>query len=125
MKQETNSFEYNYSAPLQVELQQIREKYLPKEETKLEQLHRLDASTTKKGQAISLSLGVLSVLALGIGMCCTMVWRGALFFPGILIGCIGLLGTVLAYPLYTHVTAQERERLAPEILRLTDELMNN
>ncbi|MCI5752350.1 MAG: hypothetical protein MR038_07730 [Oscillospiraceae bacterium] len=28
-----------------------------------------------------------------------------------------------AYPLYSHVTKKEREKIAPEMIRLTDELM--
>lgn len=43
------------------------------------------------------------------------------------IGCsIGVLGLVLAciaYPLYNRTIKRERKKIAPEILRLTDELM--
>lgn len=28
-----------------------------------------------------------------------------------------------AYPVYTHTLLKEREKIAPEIIRLTDELM--
>jgi len=66
---------------------------------------------------------VLSALVLGIGMCCCMVWGGALFIPGIIIGIVGIAGVAAAYPLYERITKKERERIAPEILRLTDELM--
>ena len=45
---ENNSFQYTYSAPENQEVLMIREKYIPKEETKLEKLRRLDESTTKK-----------------------------------------------------------------------------
>ena len=67
--------------------------------------------------------GVLSALVLGVGMCCCMVWGGWLFAPGIVVGVAGIVGVSMAYPLYTKVTKRERERIAPEILRLTDELM--
>ena len=118
-----NSFHYTYSAPEQQEVKKIREKYLPKEETKLDQLRRLDESVTKKGMAVSLVTGTLSSLILGIGMCCCMVWGGWLFIPGIVIGIVGIAGVAMAYPMYTRVTQKERERIAPEILRLTDELI--
>lgn len=124
MEKSENVFEYTYSAPQQDEIQKIREKYLPKEETKMDQLRRLDESATKKGQACSLVLGVLSSLILGIGMCCTMVWQEILFIPGIFIGCIGIAGVSAAYPLFHRITKKERQRLAPEILRLSNELMN-
>ena len=124
MEKSEKKFEYTYSAQQQDEVEKIRAKYLPREETRMEQLRRLDESTTKKGQACSLVLGTLSALVLGSGMCCTMVWRGILFLPGIFIGCVGIAGAALAYPLYTRITQKERERLAPEILRLTNELRN-
>jgi len=116
-------FEFAYSAKQQEEVQKIREKYVPREEDKLEQLRRLDASVTQKGCTVSLIVGVLSALVLGIGMCCCMVWGGALFIPGIIIGIVGIAGVAAAYPLYERITKKERERIAPEILRLTDELM--
>lgn len=52
-----------------------------------------------------------------------MVWADAMFIPGIFIGIIGLVGAVSVYPLYTHITKRQREKLAPEIMRLSDELM--
>lgn len=124
MDKNNNTFQYTYSAPQNEEVKKIREKYLPKEETKMEQLRRLDESTTKKGMACSLTLGIAGALILGIGMCCAMLWERVLFGPGILIGCIGIAGMILAYPLNANLTKKERERLAPEILKLTSELMN-
>ena len=123
MAVENNSFNFTYSAPEQQEVKKICERYLPKEETKLDQLRRLDESVTKKGMALSLMMGTISSLILGIGMCCCMVWGGWLFAPGIVIGIVGIAGVSMAYPMYTKVTKRERERIAPEILRLTDELM--
>ena len=124
MEKRNQAFVYTYSAPEQDEVQKIREKYLPKEESKMEQLRRLDESTTKKGMACSLVLGVLSALALGIGMCCCIVWGGFLFVPGVIIGGIGIVGVSAAYPLFNRITNREREKLAPEILKLSSELLN-
>lgn len=123
MDNKNNAFEYTYSAPQQEEIKRIREKYLPKEEDKMEQLRRLDQSAAQKGTAVSLAVGTIGSLILGIGMCCTMVWAETMFIPGIIIGLIGIAGISLAYPLYTRITKKEREKIAPEILRLTDELM--
>lgn len=114
-------FEFTYSAKQQEEVQKIREKYVPKEEDKMEQLRRLDASVTQKGCTVSLVVGILGALILGIGMCCCMVWN--VFVPGIIIGMVGIVGVALAYPLYERITKKEREKIAPEIIRLTDELM--
>ncbi|MBQ7800895.1 MAG: hypothetical protein IJ375_01065 [Oscillospiraceae bacterium] len=121
MENQDNSFEYTYSAPRQEEIRRIRQKYLPKEEDKMEQLRRLDRSAAQKGMSMSLTVGVLGALILGVGMCCCMVWE--LFIPGIIIGILGIAGVSLAYPLYVRITEKEREKIAPEILRLTEELL--
>lgn len=119
---EKEVFVYTYSAPQQNEVQKIREKYLPKEVSKLDQLRSLDAGTTRRGAAVSLVHGILFSLILGLGMSCCMVWAGRLFLPGVVIGCIGLVGVTVTYPIYTHIVKQDREKIAPEILRLTEEL---
>ena len=119
---EKEIFEYTYSAPQQSEVQKIREKYLPKEVTKLDQLRAMDAGVTKRGTAVSLVHGILYSLILGLGMSCCTVWADKLFLPGVLIGCIGLAGVAATYPIYNHIVKQDRERIAPEILRLTEEL---
>ena len=42
---------------------------------------------------------------------------------GIITGVSGISLAALAYPVYSKVLKREREKIAPEILRLTDELM--
>ena len=124
MEHNDQVFRYTYSATRNDEVKKIREKYMPRPESKMEQLRRLDESATKKGLACSLTLGVISSLILGIGMCCTMLWGNALFIPGVIVGLVGIAGIALAYPLNHHLTKKERQRLAPEILKLTSELLN-
>lgn len=119
----SENFSFTYSAKEQEELKKIRQKYIPQEENKMEQLRRLDQSVTQKGTLISIIIGVIGALILGVGMCCTMVWKGVWFVPGIIIGLIGIGIVVAAYPVYNYVTKKERKKIAPEILRLTDELM--
>jgi hypothetical protein len=119
---EKEIFEYTYSAPQHSEIRKIREKYLPKEVTKLDQLRALDAGVTKRGTAVSLVHGILYALVLGLGMSCCMVWAGKLFLPGVVIGCIGLAGVAATYPIYIRIVKQDREKITPEILRLTEEL---
>ena len=123
MDNQKEMFRYTYSAKQQEEVQRIRGKYLPAEEDQMEQLRRLDQSVTQKGTMTSLIIGIIGTLLLGVGMCCTMVWKGMWFVPGIIIGLIGIGILSFAYPLYTRITKKERERIAPEIIRLTDELM--
>ena len=119
-----DTFQFRYSAKQQEEIQRIRAKYIPRQEDKMEQLRRLDQSATRKGSIASLVIGVLGCLLLGVGMCCTMVWTQDWFIPGIVIGLLGILSVCLAYPLYIRITRKERQKLAPQILKLTEELSN-
>ena len=122
------SFEYTYSAQQQQEIEAIRRKYLPREEDKMEQLRRLHYSATQKAQASSIAIGVLGALILGTGMSLCMTELGAALghwamVIGILVGILGLVMVALAYPLYNRVLRKERRRIAPEILRLSEELL--
>jgi hypothetical protein len=118
------TFHYTYSAAQQEELEKIRQKYIPKEENKMDQLRRLDESATKPGTIAALAVGVISMLLLGIGMCCTLVWADRYFVVGIIIGIFGLAGAASAFPLYNYITERKRETLAPDIMKLLEELTN-
>ncbi|MBQ7384126.1 MAG: hypothetical protein IJV72_04970 [Clostridia bacterium] len=120
-KKQNETFNYTYSAKQQDEIKKIRERYLPENEDKMEQLRRLDASVTKKGTVVSLIIGIISSLVMGTGMCCAMLWEE--YAIGIAVGVVGIIGVCLAYPIYSSITKKEKERIAPEIIRLTDELM--
>ena len=122
-KENREGFSYTYSAEEQQELKKIREKYLPKEENKMEQLRSLDSKATGKATMIAIIIGVIGALLLGVGMCCTMVWQGRWFVPGILVGIIGIGIVAIAYPVYNKTLKTEREKIAPEVLRLTEELL--
>ena len=126
MEEKKESFTYTYSACEQEEIRKIREKYAPptKEETSMEKLRRLDGSATKGATVVSLIVGIISALLFGVGMCCTMVpgWE-QYFIPGVAVGVVGIIGVLAAYPIYSHMVRRKREKLAPEIMRLSDELM--
>ena len=116
-------FEYTYSAKQQSEIDAIRRKYLPKEENKMETLRKLDRSVESSGQMVSLVIGILGALLLGVGMCCTMVWSESLFVVGIIVGILGMAVMGFAYPVYKKVTKKKREELGPRIIALSEELM--
>ena len=121
--QENKTFQYTYSAREQEELKRIRSKYLPKEEDKMEQIRKLDSSVNKKATTYSLAVGMIGALIMGLGMSCCMVWQGKWFVPGIVIGVIGMGMVGMAYPIYGRTLKKERAKIAPEILRLTEELI--
>lgn len=125
------TFTYTYSAAEQAEVENIRKKYLPKEENKMEQLRRLDQSATQKAQSWAITLGIVGALILGSGMSLVMTELGETLgmhstlalLIGVVAGVIGLVLVALAYPVYNHILQKERRRIAPEVLRLTEELM--
>ena len=121
-------FSFIYSAQQQKEVEEIRKKYLPKEEDKMEQIRRLHAIPTQKAQAASLAVGVIGALILGTGMSVCLTDIGAALGSlamviGILVGVVGMVLVALAYPLYNRVLKKNRDKIAPEILRLSDELL--
>lgn len=122
MEEENRTYTYTYSAKQHEEVNNIRRKYLPKEEDKMEQLRKLDQNSTKRGKMIAITVGIISSLIFGIGMCCSMMWTNY-FVAGIVIGLVGLAGLALAYPLYIYIITKDRKKLAPQIMALSDEIM--
>ena len=112
-----------YSADAQREMDAIVAKYVkqdgPKQETALDRMQKLDRAAESKAQIVGLAVGIVAVLVLGLGMSCALVW-GQLAL-GILVGLVGLAGVIAAFPLYQKVLRQEREKIAPEIIRLSEE----
>ena len=125
---DNHSFEYTYSAERQQEIEAIRKKYLPKEEDKMEQLRKLHAVPTQKAQAASLAVGIIGTLILGTGMSFCMTDIGAALgslamILGVIVGLAGVILVALAYPIYSKTLQIERKKIAPEILQLTEDLL--
>jgi hypothetical protein len=126
-------FTYTYSAKEQAELKRIREKYTAPTaaEDKMARLRRLDASVTNTAQAVALVFGVIGTLILGFGMSLVMTELSEILalsgneamLIGITVGVVGGVLAGLAYPIYCAIAKAKRKKLAPEIIRLADELM--
>ncbi len=117
------SFEYTYSATDEKELQKIKDKYIQKttKETKMQQIVSLDKSVTKTATIVSIALGIAGSLILGVGMTCVTVWINY-FAVGIVVGVVGLIIMGLTYPLYLKMVKSKKEQIAPQILKLTEEI---
>ena len=130
-KNTDTSFKYTYSAKEQDEIRRIRQKYQDREENGISRLRKLDAKVSQKATMVSLVLGIVGVLVMGTGMSLIMTEFGSLLgltgvlglVVGVIIGLVGIIMVVLSYPVYNTVLKKEREKIAPEILRLTEELM--
>ena len=131
--QKNGGFTYTYSAKEQAELKRIREKYTAPTaaEDKMTRLRRLDASVTNTAQAVAIVFGIIGALILGFGMSLIMtdlseilgIGETMALVIGIPVGIVGGILASLAYPLYSAIVKAKRKKLAPEIIRLTDELM--
>jgi len=122
VENQKQSFEFTYSAKQQREIENIRKKYLPKEEDKMETLRKLDRSAEKPGTMVGIIVGVIGTMLLGIGMCCTMVWADSVFVLGIVVGVAGIAILSTGYPLYKNITKKQREKIAGQILALSAEI---
>lgn len=126
--EKNEGFSFTYSAEQQKEVEAIRKKYLPKEEDKMDQLRKLHHIPTQKAQSASIAMGVIGALIMGTGMSLVMTELGAMvgefaMILGVVTGLVGIILVALAYPIYNWVLKKQRKKIAPEVLRLTDELL--
>ena len=120
----TTAFTYEYSAQRNREVEKIRSKYLKKEENKLEALRCLDARAGNAGVIESLVIGIIGCLIFGIGMCFgTDVFAGGDWLTVLFIG-MGIATMIPAYPVYRRISRRVKDRLSPEILKLSEEIIN-
>lgn len=106
------------------EIEEIRTKYLPKTENKLDKIRKLDESATRKATIQSIVVSLISSLIFGFGLCCVLVWKDSQFIQGIIIGIVGLCGMLLAFPLYSHILKVQRNKISEKIISLSDELID-
>lgn len=122
-----------YSAGECEEIEKIRKKYTPAEPDKMKRLRDLDASAGKKALTVFLALMIVGALVMGFGMSLAMTELGETLgmsekismTVGIAIGLVGIILLALSYPISNATLKRERKKIAPEIIRLSDELINN
>lgn len=132
MMENKEGFSLNYSAAQQREIEAIRNKYLPQQEDKLEQLRSLHRSASRKARTGAITVGAIGALIMGTGMSFAMTDLGKILGAyqdlamviGIAVGILGMILVALAYPVYDRSLRRARRRIAPQILQLTDELMS-
>ena len=117
-----NAFSYTYSATCNQEVLNIRKKYLPRGETKLEELKRLDRLVQNSGVTESLCAGIGGCLVFGLGLCIAMEVIGHMIRLGVILGLIGTAGMLAAFPVYRKFFNKAKAQHTPRILELAAQL---
>lgn len=125
MTNNENTFSYTYSAKENQEVLRIRKKYTLQEESKLEELKRLDNLVQSSGATESLCAGIGGTLVFGLGMCLAMEVIGHTIWLGVILGLVGMAGMLFAYPVYRKFFEKAKAQYTPRILQLTEELSGN
>lgn len=119
------TFSYTYSANQNAEVQAIRKKYLPKKESRLDELKRLDHTVQSAGMVKSLSVGIIGCLIFGISMCIGLDVLSGGTVLAVLLGIIGAAIMISAYPIYMKISQKAKTEYTPRILQLAEEIEKN
>lgn len=123
----SDQFNFKYSAPTEAErkeIDSIRRQYAPsnQSETKIERLRRLDSLVKNSAIIWALCLGIIGTLIFGLGLTMILEWNILLW--GILLCTVGSIPMLIAYPVYKWVLDKNKKRYGEEILKLSEELLN-
>ena len=128
---ENNStFVYNYSAPANREVQEIRQKYMPQPESKLDELKRLHRKVGKPARVFGGVFGALAAIVMGAGMSLVMTDIGTILgmtetmVPGVAIGLVGILMAIVNYPISRSILNSRRKKFSGKIMELSDSLID-
>lgn len=106
--------------------EQIANEYAPKGTSKVVALHKLDVRAKLPATVFTYSVGILSALVFGVGMCLAMGQIGSgttgSFVLGIIVGVLGMVGMSINYPIYKRILANGKKKYAFEIMELAKEI---
>ena len=106
--------------------EQLANEYTPKDTSKVVALRKLDKKAKMPATVFTYTLGIVSALVFGIGMCLGMKVIGsgstASFVSGIIIGIIGMIGMGVNLPLYRKLLEKGKQKYAFEIIQLAKEI---
>lgn len=108
--------------------EKIANEYAPKQTSKVKALKKLDEKAKNPATIFSFTFGIISSLILGTGMSLSMGVIGGntplMMVLGILIGCIGIIGVSINYPIYKKILATSKNKYATDIIKLANEIAN-
>lgn len=106
--------------------EQLANEYAPKDTSKVVALRKLDAKAKLPAIIFTYTLGIISALIFGVGMCLAMGQIGsgtiASFVIGIIIGIIGMIGMGVNYLIYKRILENGKKKYAFEIIELAKEI---
>ncbi len=105
--------------------EQIANEYAPKQTSKVKALKRLDAKAKNPANIFTYTFGVISSLILGTGMSLAMGVIGGtplMIALGIVIGCVGIVGVSVNYPIYKKILTKSKNKYASDIIKLANEI---
>jgi len=103
----------------------IAKDYAPKESSKIVALKKLDNKAKLPATIFTYSLGIVSALVFGTGMCLAMQVIGsglAGMVLGIVVGILGLIGCGINYPIYKKMLEKGKAKYAYEIVELARQI---
>lgn len=115
---------------LQFMAQKIHTQYMEKQPSELDALRELDAKVKRPANVFGYVFGSISAVIMGAGMSLVMTDIGATIglagamVPGIVIGIVGLGMAILNYPMYRAILESRKKKYGPEILELSEKIMN-
>ncbi len=110
--------------------QEIRTRYMPKENTELDELRRLDGKVKRPANAFAYAFGSISAIIMGCGMSLIMTDIGEkigisdAFIPGVIIGAVGLIMAVANYPIYKGILSARKKKFADKIIAISERILN-
>ena len=111
-------------------VQKIRTQYTEKQHTGLDELKALDAKVKKPANIFGYTYGCVSAIVMGTGMSLVMTDIGSVvglasaMVPGIAIGVVGMGMALTTYPIYKRILNSRKKKYAPEIMALSEKIMN-
>ena len=110
--------------------QKIRTQYMEKTPSELDALRELDSKVKRPTNVFAYVFGSISAIIMGAGMSLVMtdigttLGMGNTMVPGIIIGIVGLAAALANYPLHKKLMSARKKKYAPEILALSDKIIN-
>lgn len=106
--------------------QQLASDYAPKDTSRVTAPRKLDARAKTPATVFTYTLGIVSALVFGAGMCLAMGQIGSgttgSFVLGIAVGIVGTAGMGVNYPIYKRLLENGKRKYAYEILELACEI---